>query len=73
MKKYLFILSFLSLVLFIDYVVIIITASIFSFSGIEIHFFQETYKTIGFAFVGTSFIAAGFYLYNLLPKLPAIH
>lgn len=73
MKKYLFILSFLSLVLFIDYIIIIVAATVISLGGVEIRSFQETYKIIGFAIVGISILGAGFYLRNLLPKLPAIH
>ncbi|MDA3907353.1 MAG: hypothetical protein PF484_14875 [Bacteroidales bacterium] len=73
MKKYLFILSFLSLVLFIDYIIIIVAATVFSLSGIEIHFFQETYKIIGLTLVGISLLSAGIYLRIILPRLPSIY
>jgi hypothetical protein len=72
MKKYLFILSFLSLILFIDYIVIIVAAAVFSLSGVEIHFFQESYIIIGFVIVGISLLIAGLYLRNMLPKLTFI-
>jgi len=72
MKKYLFILSFLSLIIFIDYIIIIVAAATFSLGGVEIQSFQESYQIIGTVIIGISLIGAGVYLRNVLPKLPAI-
>jgi len=72
MKKYLFTLSFLALILFIDYVLFIIIAIVFNLSGAEYQFFQGTYKIIGISIVGISILSAGLYLRNMLPKLTYI-
>lgn len=72
MKKYLFTLSFLSLVLFIDYVLFILVAVVFNLSGAEYQFYQGPYTLIGFSIFVISLLGAGVYLYQLLPRLFSI-
>jgi len=70
MKKYLFALSFLSLILFIDYVLFIIIAFAIKISGAEYQFFHGPYKLILISIIGISLLGAGTYLYYMLPRLP---
>ena len=72
MKKYLFTLSFLALIFFTDYILIVLIAFVFNISGVESQFFYGPFKFIGFAIIGFSFLGALMYLRNVLPKFSSL-
>lgn len=73
MKKYLFSVSFLSLVLFVDYILIVLVACAADACGAESQFFQGAYKFIGLTIIGATLMSAGVYLRQMLSKLLSIN
>jgi len=72
MKKYLFTLSFLALIFFIDYFLIVLTALVLNVSGVESQFFYGPFKYIGFTIIGVSLFGSMLYLRRVMPKFNAL-